>query len=130
MYKKLLIGIAIVILGSNFNSLNARGIGSVVCFAEPPLAPFYGGFPEDWVSPGYFETMEVTYTKKTCKAGYRKLKKAMRQAAARYCRNTHASPRYNPLQCLDYNKISCEKIRRPHHSTTVKVKVRLYTYCR
>jgi len=129
MKNKFYYGFITIVLIGIIVQLNARGFG--MCWAEPPLEPM-PGYPET-ITPvelGYFETVEKIYRKNTCYAGYRKLKKEMRQEAARFCMRENSSPRYNPLKCLNYKKISCAKHRRPHHQTTVTVKVRLYTYCR
>lgn len=79
---------------------------------------------------GYSETYTETYTVKTCSKGYRKLKKLMKSEARSHCRDTQNSPRIDPLSCKHFKKKHCTKRKRPGHSTTVTVTVKLAADCR
>ncbi len=62
-----------------------------------------------------------TYNKRTCRGGYRALKKAFKSEAKRLCSEQHNSPLGNQLKKTHFFKVECKKIKRSGHKTKVKV---------
>ena len=78
----------------------------------------------------YNKIAEKTYTKNTCRAGYKALKKELKSEAKQICKDVHGSPSWDIFRCKHFTKISCEKNKQKRHKTKVTVKAQLSVYCR
>lgn len=62
-----------------------------------------------------------TYTKKTCRGGYKALKKEFKSEARKLCSEQHQSPLGNQLKKKHYVKFDCKKKKVKGKKTKVTV---------
>jgi len=104
------------------------GLFGYLFAAGPGLAPTASFIDGSVISENkYFDmTLTKTYTNRYCYRGYMKIKKELKNRAKVYCADRGwAYKLYNK----HFYKISCEKIKRKHHKTKVKVTASLNAMC-